>query len=197
MEAAGKHRLINSLLHAPAVVSSRCRIIWLRAMGAHIGKKCWLRDIWVPRNPWDIHLDDSVALDRHVTLVTSGPPMDDTRRIHIGAHSYVNRFTIIDAHESIRIGKHCLIGPSCYISDADHSYAAGKLIAIQRMSKAPVVIGDGALLGAGVTVLKGVTIGEGAVIGAGAVITRDVPANAIITGVPGNVMGQRREAGMT
>ena len=173
-------------------MSSRCRIIWLRALGAHIGKKCWLRDIWVPRNPWDIHLDDAVALDRHVTLVASGGPTD-TPRIHIGAHSYVNRFTIIDAHESIRIGKHCLIGPSCYISDADHTYAAGKLIAIQPMSKAPVVIGDGALLGAGVTVLKGVTIGEGAVIGAGAVITRDVPAGAIITGVPGTVMGQRRE----
>jgi acetyltransferase-like isoleucine patch superfamily enzyme len=194
MEAAGKHRLINFLLRAPAVVSSRVRIIWLRALGARIRKKCWLRDIWVPRNPWDIQLDEAVALDRHVTLVASGPPKEEEGpRIHIGERSYVNRFTIIDAHESIRIGKNCLIGPSCYISDADHSYAAGKLIAVQPMSKAPVVIGDGALLGAGVTVLKGVTIGEGAVIGAGAVITRDVPAHAIITGVPGNVMGQRRE----
>ncbi len=189
---AGKHRLINSLLRAPASVSSRCRIIWLRALGAHIGKNCWLRDIWVPRNPWDIHLDDAVALDRHVTLVASGGPTE-TPRIHIGARSYVNRYTIIDAHESIRIGKNCLIGPSCYISDADHSYGVGKLIAIQPMSKAPVFIGDGALLGAGATVLKGVTIGEGAVIGAGAVITRDVAAGAIVTGVPGKVMGQRRE----
>jgi acetyltransferase-like isoleucine patch superfamily enzyme len=191
---AGKHRLINSLLRAPAVVSSRMRIIWLRALGARIGKKCWLRDIWVPRNPWDIHLDDAVALDRHVTLVASGGPREEgDPRISIGAHSYVNRYTIIEAHESIRIGKNCLIGPSCYITDADHSYAAGKLIAIQPMSKAPVVIGNGTLLGAGVTVLKGVTIGEGAVIGAGAVITRDVPANAIVTGVPGNVTGTRRE----
>lgn len=189
---AGKHRLINSLLRAPAVVASRIRIIWLRALGARIGKKCWLRDIWVPRNPWDIQLEDAVAVDRHVTLVASGPPKEGPR-ILIGAHSYVNRFTIIDAHESIRIGKDCLIGPFCYISDADHSHAAGKRIAIQPMSKAPVVIGNGALLGAGVTVLKGVTIGEGAVIGAGAVITKDVPANAIVTGVPGKAMGTRRE----
>ncbi|RBP35546.1 succinyltransferase-like protein [Roseimicrobium gellanilyticum] len=193
MEAAGKHRLINSLLRAPAVVASRLRIIWLRALGAHIGKKCWLRDIWVPRNPWDIHLDEAVAVDRHVTLVASGGPKEEPR-IYIGAHTYVNRYTIIDAHESIRIGKDCLIGPSCYISDADHSYAAGKLIAIQPMAKAPVVIEDGVLLGAGVTVLKGVTIGEGAVIGAGAVITKDVPANAVVSGVPGKVMGMRRVA---
>jgi acetyltransferase-like isoleucine patch superfamily enzyme len=189
---AGKHRLINSLLRAPAVVSSRMRIIWLRALGARIGKKCWLRDIWVPRNPWDIQLDDVVALDRHVTLVTSGPPKE-APRIHIGAHSYVNRFTIIEAHESVRIGKDCLIGPSCYITDSDHGYEAGKLIAIQPMTKAPVSIENGVLLGAGVTILKGVTIGEGAVIGAGAVITRDVPSNAIVAGVPGKVMGPRRE----
>jgi acetyltransferase-like isoleucine patch superfamily enzyme len=188
---AGSHRLINALLRAPSSISSRIRIFWLRALGAKIGKQCWLKDIWVPRNPWDIVLDDSVALDRHVTLVTSGAPTE-VPRIHIGSGTYVNRFTIFDAHESIRVGKHCMIGPSCFITDADHGFAAGKLVIHQPIVKAPVTIGDDVWIGAGVTVLKGVTIGDGAIVGAGAVVTRNVPANAIVAGVPAKVMSHRQ-----
>ncbi|MEE6295239.1 DapH/DapD/GlmU-related protein [Georgenia wangjunii] len=39
-------------------------------------------------------------------------------------------------------------------------------------------------LGASVTVVPGVTIGDGAIVGAGAVVTRDVPANTVVAGVP-------------
>lgn len=43
-------------------------------------------------------------------------------------------------------------------------------------------------LGAAVTVVPGVTIGDGAIVGAGAVVTEDVPANAIVAGVPAKMI---------
>ncbi len=54
-----------------------------------------------------------------------------------------------------------------------------------------VTIGDGVLVGAGSTVLQGLTIGTGAVIGAGAVVTRDVPGDVTVVGVPARATGSR------
>jgi acetyltransferase-like isoleucine patch superfamily enzyme len=58
--------------------------------------------------------------------------------------------------------------------------------------KGAVSIGNGAWVGARVTILAGVTIGEYAVIGAGAVVTRDVPPRCLAAGVPAKVLKQLR-----
>ena len=52
----------------------------------------------------------------------------------------------------------------------------------------PIHIGKRVWLGANVTVLQGVTIGDNAIVAAGAVVTKDVPANAIVGGVPAKVI---------
>jgi acetyltransferase-like isoleucine patch superfamily enzyme len=52
----------------------------------------------------------------------------------------------------------------------------------------PTLVKRGASIGTSATILCGVTIGENAIVGAGSVVTRDVPAHAIVTGVPARIV---------
>jgi acetyltransferase-like isoleucine patch superfamily enzyme len=94
----------------------------------------------------------------------------------------------------LHIGRDVLIGPNCYLTDANHGTTDGFSVKSQPMCLAPVIVEDEAWIGAHVTVLPGVRVGKGAVIGAGAVVTRDVPAGAVAQGVPARVMHQRKNA---
>jgi acetyltransferase-like isoleucine patch superfamily enzyme len=183
--------LANRLIRFPAAVMIRVRRRWLRLLGAHIGSDCWLQEISVPRNPWDIYLDDNVSLDRGVVLLTTGP-RGANPRIKIESKVYINRFCMLDAHKRIEVGSGSLIGPFCYITDSDHQYSRGGMARTQPMDTMPVKIGRDVWLGAGVIVLKGVCIGDGAIIGAGAVVTRSVPPHAKMAGVPARQIGERR-----
>jgi acetyltransferase-like isoleucine patch superfamily enzyme len=173
-------------------LASRARNLWYRMLGVRIHGYVWMRRCSIPRNWSDVTRQANVSLDDQVTLLASGDAARD--KIVIGTNTYINRATMIDAHRSVSIGPRCMIGPFCYITDADHGTDAAGAVGGQPMETAPVKIGAEAWLGAGVKVLKGVSIGDGAVIGAGAVVTRDIPAGTVAAGVPARVIGQRGAA---
>lgn len=183
-------RVINLLLRARTSGAARVRRRWLNLLGAEI-RGGRLGRVHVPRNPWDVSLDGA-ALDDQVVLLSTGERRARPR-IRIGAGTYVNRYTMFDATEAIEVGRNCMIGPFCYITDHDHGTEPGRTVASQALVSAPVSIGDDCWLGAGVIVLKGVTIGPGAVVGAGAVVTKAVPAGAVVAGVPSRQLRWRSE----
>jgi acetyltransferase-like isoleucine patch superfamily enzyme len=184
--------LTNLVLRLPSAIAMRFRRAWLSALGARIGRNCWLPKVLVPRNPWDVALGDYVALDRYVVLLSSGPRKTEPR-ISIGARTYVNRFTMIDASERVTIGERCMVGPHCYITDHDHGFRPGVPVGDQPLVSRPVTIGNDVWLGAGAIILKGVTIGDGAVVAAGSVVTKAVAPQSKVAGVPARLLGTRQD----
>ena len=103
--------------------------------------------------------------------------------IQIGTGTYLNRGTEIVAARYVAIGRDCKIARDVIIMDTDqHALPTGEL------TVRPVSIGDRVWIGARAMILKGVTIGHDAVIGAGSVVTKDVPAGAVVGGVPARIL---------
>ena len=112
-------------------------------------------------------------------------------KLHLAESASLGEGCWVSCMESVQIERHALIGPGCHITDANHGIAGLETIKTQDRVAAPVTIGEGAWLGAGVKVLAGVRVGRGAVAGAGAVVTKDVPDYAIVGGVPARIIGSR------
>jgi len=183
---------LHLIIRAQIGMASRLRNIWFRALGVRLTGYVWLQRVSIPRNWSDILLEKGVGLDDGVVLLCSGPSKPG--KITIREGTYINRQTMLDAHGRIEIGRNCMIGPGCYLTDADHGTKEGLPVSQQPMEGKPVILEDGVWLGAGVIVLKGVTIGQNTVVGAGAVVTKDVPANTVVAGVPAQAIGSRKQA---
>ena len=97
-----------------------------------------------------------------------------------GGWSFLNSNSTLNCFQRIEIGKGCSISDNVSIADSDSHYIDGN----KDKMTAPVVIGDHVWIGKNATILKGVTIGSGAVIGAGSLVTKDVPSNTVVAGVP-------------
>ena len=110
-------------------------------------------------------------------------------RVIIGSNCVVNRDVLLDGRGGcLSIGNNVDIAQEVVIwtlgHDAHDDY--------HRDEGGPVTIGDYAWIGHRSVIMPGVTIGRGAVVAAGAVVTKDVPAMAIVAGVPAKVIGERR-----
>lgn len=105
--------------------------------------------------------------------------------LRLGRDVFINMGCRFQDTGGITIGDGSLIGHGSTLTTLNHGMDPERR---GDMLPAPVTIGRKVWLGASVTVVPGVTIGDGAVVGAGAVVTRDVPANTIVAGVPAKVI---------
>jgi acetyltransferase-like isoleucine patch superfamily enzyme len=109
------------------------------------------------------------------------------KNLTFGKDVFINLGCRFQDTGGITIGDGTLIGHGSTLTTLNHSVDPDRRA---DMTPAPIVIGRKVWLGASVTVVPGVTIGDGAIVGAGAVVTRDVPANAIVAGIPAQVIRQ-------
>ena len=115
------------------------------------------------------------------------PPFytDCGKNIHIGKRVFINMGCKFQDQGGIFVGDGALIGHNVVLATLHHARAPQDRAS---MVPAPIHIGQNVWIGANVTVLPGVTIGHCAIVAAGAVVTKDVPANTIVGGVPARVL---------
>lgn len=127
----------------------------------------------------DHHTADSLSLDREEP---GGGAVGQRAR----TFTSVTNVTILDI-APVHIGDHVMIGPNTLISTVNHPMTPmgrRRHLGVAR----PVTIGNDVWLGGNVTILPGVTIGNNVVVAAGAVVTKDVPDNSLVGGVPAQVL---------
>ncbi|MGJ9423258.1 DapH/DapD/GlmU-related protein [Aeromicrobium sp. CF3.5] len=107
------------------------------------------------------------------------------KNLTLGKDVFINIGCRFQDTGGITIGDGTLIGHGSTLTTLNHGIDPDRRA---DMIPAPVVIGRHVWLGAAVTVVPGVRIGDGAIVGAGAVVTKDVPANAIVAGVPATLV---------
>lgn len=105
--------------------------------------------------------------------------------IELGKNVFINLGCIFMDRGGITLEDNVLIGPGVKLITENH--AEEPELRCNVYSK-PILIKKGAWLGAGATVLSGVTIGENAIVAAGAVVTKDVPDNTVVGGIPAKII---------
>jgi len=144
--------------------------VWNQAQvreGARVGRDCILAK--------GVYIDSGVVVGDRVKL-----------------ENFVSVFKGSRLESGVFVGPH-----SCLLNDKRPRAItpAGSLKQDEDWVVSGVVVGEGASVGGGCTVLPGVAIGRYAMVGAGAVVTRDVPDHGLVVGNPARLVGYVCECG--
>lgn len=138
----------------------KCRCIFVRFSGSKVGKGCEIRTPFENRG---------------------------AKNIEIGNNVFINSGVRFAGKAKIKIGNKVMIGPRVQLETTNHELNLNHEGLRPPYGK-DIIIEDNVWIGAGAIILPGVRIGKGSVIAAGAVITKNVPKNVVVAGVPGKVL---------
>jgi acetyltransferase-like isoleucine patch superfamily enzyme len=112
--------------------------------------------------------------------------------VEIGAKTVLGQECTISAYELVRIGAQCVIADRAMFIDFDHGVVeVERPIRKQGIYTRPVEVGSNVWIGYGACILRGVRVGDNAIVGTNCVVTKDVPANAVVAGVPARIVRMR------
>jgi acetyltransferase-like isoleucine patch superfamily enzyme len=112
--------------------------------------------------------------------------------VHIGAKSVLGQECTISSFQHVSIGRECIVADRVMLIDFDHGVVeVERPVREQGIYKRDVRVGHNVWMGYGACVLRGVTVGDNAIVGTSTVITKDVPDNAVVAGIPARVLRMR------
>ncbi len=113
--------------------------------------------------------------------------------ITMGDDCSINPYCVLYGHGGLTIGNGVRIATQTVIVASNHDISDPDTPVYQKSCiNQGISIGDHVWIGAGVKILDGVTIGENSVIAAGAVVSKDIPAHALVGGVPASMIRMRK-----
>ncbi len=177
---------INNLKHTVIQLDEGARLILngrLRLGEKQVRKSRLETRILVEKNA-TMQVDQrySIAAGSYIRVIEGGS-------LRFKGKGFLNENVQITCGDQVEIGENCFIGRDVII----RSYDAHRIEKEGYQVAAPIKIGDHVWIGQRAMILKGVTIGDGAVIAAGSIVTKDVPAHAIVAGVPAKVVEENIE----
>lgn len=131
-----------------------------------------------------ISIGSEVIIRESCWLATEG----ENGSLTLGDRIHTGRRVHFHSIDPVSIGHRCIVADNVLITSADHD--RDERVGVHGTG--PIAIGDDVLIGHNAVVLGGVTIGDGATVAAGAVVVKDVPAGAVVGGVPARVLGARK-----
>ncbi len=112
--------------------------------------------------------------------------------VEIGAKTVMGQECTISAFKHVSIGRECIIADRVMLIDFDHGVTeVERPIREQGIYMREVRVGNNVWMGYGACVLRGVCVGDNAIVGTSAVVTRDVPDDAVVGGVPARLIRMR------
>lgn len=174
---------------------------WLTYCGLKIGKnssvdyRCtllgsWQESLTIGENT---HIRSNVIIGCWDTYYSHGGLQKFSPIVKIGSRCSIGEYNHITSINQIIIGDGLLTGRYVYIGDNAHgglSLEEGNIPPAKRelKSKGEIIIGDNVWIGDKVTILGGVTIGRNVIVGANSVVTRSIPSNTVVGGIPAQII---------
>jgi acetyltransferase-like isoleucine patch superfamily enzyme len=139
-----------------------------------------------------IILGNNVTIAKNSILQCTGVISRKGIGIKIGNNSAIGANSYLGGQGGIEIGDDVIMGPNVNIFSENHNYK-DSIIMIRKQgeTRKGVKINNNCWIGAGTIILDGVEIGEGCVVAAGSVVTKSIPPNSVVAGVPARIIKNR------